>query len=135
MLWNAMLAEGLIEYGFLDEAAELLGRLMQNTVGSLRKDHAFHQAYHADRPEGLGERNHLAGLAPLDLFLKLIGVTLITPRKIRIRGRSPFSWPVTIRWRGLEVRRLEKHSMVVFPDGGRIELDGEEARLVEQAHA
>lgn len=133
MWWNEMLGEGLIAYGRRSEAADLTGRLMAAAVASIRRHGSFRRWYHPDTGEGFGERDHPAGLAPLSLFLRCLGVQLITPRKVRLEGSNPFAWPVTIRWRGLEVRRdLGASATVTFPDGGRIELSGEEARIIEQ---
>jgi hypothetical protein len=39
-----------------------------------------------------------------------------------------------VRWRGLEVRRGTggEETVVVFPDGQKVTLEGEEPRVVEQ---
>jgi hypothetical protein len=132
MIWNTMLGEGLVNYGYCHEAAELLSRLMQSAISSLRQDKAFFEAYHPDALRGIGERNHLCGVAPLHLFLHVLGVRLISPRKVWIAGRSPFPGPVTVRWRGLEILRQEDHTQLTFPDGHVVQSEGEEARLVEQ---
>ncbi len=133
MLWNTMLGEGLVDYGFIESVAELVGRLMEAVVHSLNADGAFREAYNADQAEGLGERDHMAGVAPLSLFLSTLGVRLISPRKVWLAGHNPYPWPVTVRWRGLEIRRVpDGPTSVIFPDGQRLEVVGEQARLVEQ---
>jgi hypothetical protein len=132
MFWNTMLGEGLVDYGYLDEAADLVRRLMEATLHTLRVDKAFRQAYNADKPEGLGERDHLCGVAPVHLFLYVLGVRLISPRKVWIRGRNPFPWPVVLRWRGLRLECLIDRTVVTFPDGQLVEVEGEEPQIVEQ---
>ena len=132
MFWNSMLGEGLVDYGYLDEAAELVGRLIEATLHSLRVDKAFRQAYNADQPEGLGERDHLWGVAPVHLFLYVLGVRLISPQKVWIRGRNPFPWPVVLRWRGLRLECLSDRTIVTFPDGQLVEVVGDEPQIVEQ---
>jgi hypothetical protein len=132
LFWNTLIGEGLTDYGYLEEAAELVRRLMEATLHSLRVDKAFREAYNADRPEGIGERDHLWGVTPVYLFLYVLGVRLISPRKVWLRGRNPFPWPVTVRWRGLELECLEDRTLVTFPNGQQVEVIGEEPQIVEQ---
>jgi len=54
--WNQLLAEGLLEYGFRDEAASLFSRLMSAVLKSLKQNHTFYERYHAVTGSGLGER-------------------------------------------------------------------------------
>jgi len=132
LLWNVMIGEGLLDYGFIELAADLMGRLMQACVRSLRTDKSFHEAYGPDEAQGLGERNHISGVAPLALFLKILGVRLISPRRVIVRGRNPFPWPVVVSWRGLVVRREAGQTQITFPDGDKVVVEGEEPRTVEQ---
>jgi len=134
MIWNAMIAEGLVRYGFRREAADLFGRLMAGPLAALRGDGTFRECYNADEPEGLGERNHLAGLPPLYTFLDVLGVRLYSPRRVKIEGTNPFPWPVAVRWRGLEVTREPGGpTRIRFPDGETAEVEGEEPRVVEES--
>jgi hypothetical protein len=130
MQWNSMIAEGLIRYGFLDEAAELTGRLVSACVHSLKQHHAFREAYNADEEAGIGDTNHIWGVAPLHLFLEVLGVRLISPRKVWVRGQHPFEDPVTIRWRGLKLVCRPQAFEVIFPNGQQIEVT--EPGFVEQ---
>ncbi|HEY45625.1 MAG TPA: hypothetical protein G4O14_02440 [Anaerolineae bacterium] len=132
LFWNTLLGEGLADYGYLEQAAELVRRLMEATLHCLRVDKAFREAYNADQPVGIGERDHLWGVAPVHLFLYVLGVRLISPRKVWLRGRNPFPWPVRLRWRGLELECLEDRTLVTFPNGQQVEVSGEEPQMVEQ---
>src|SRR3989304_7255784 len=134
MIWNAMLAEGLLRYGYRREAAELFQRMMQGPLAALRADGAFRECYNADAPEGLGERNHVTGVPSLSTFLRVLGVRLISPRKVGIEGSNPFPWPVTVRWRGIEIRRVPGGAtLITFPDGETAEVSEEEPRIMEQS--
>ncbi len=117
LMWNTMLGEGLVAYGYRDEAAELISRLMTAMVHTLKTEHAFREAYNSDRLEGLGDRNYLWGVAPVHLFLKTVGVRPINPKRVYLEGRNPFPWPVTIRWKGLTVVKDGQSSTVTFPSG------------------
>lgn len=132
MFWNTLIGDGLVEYGYLEQAADLVHRLMTAVIGSLRKDKAFRAAYHPDQEGGLGERGNLAGLAPLSLFLHTLGVQFVSPHRVHLRGRNVFPWPVVLRWRGLEVRREADTTVVTFPNGQQVEVEGEQPQVVEQ---
>lgn len=132
MLWNVMLGEALVDYGYREQAAELLTRLMAATIGSLQSDHAFRTSYNPDNLEGMGDLDDVAGLAPVGLMLRVLGVRLHTPRKLHVEGGHVFPWPVTLRWRGLEVRREPGRTRVTFPNGETFDLEGEEPRVIEQ---
>ncbi len=134
MLWNTMLGEALVDNGHVAQAVELVTRLMSAVLHSLKSDTAFREAYDADGPGRMGERDHMAGLAPLSLFLHTLGVQLITPHKLRVARRNPYPWPVTVRWLGLEVRLAPAGPIqITFPDGQTIELPGDEPQEIEQA--
>jgi hypothetical protein len=132
VLWNVMIAEGLLEYGYTAQAVDLLSRVMQACIYSLKSDKSFHDAYNPDTPQGLGERNHISGVAPLSLFLKILGVQLITPHKVYLRGKNPFEWPVEVTWMGLRVLREMDQTHITFPDGQTVVLEGDAPRLVEE---
>ena len=135
MLWNTMLGEGLVNYGHMDRAVDLLHRLMAAVVHSLKTDKAFREKYNSDTLAGLGERDPICGLAPVTLFLHVLGVRLIHPHKVQVARRNPFSWPVTIRWLGLSVY-LEPGGpiTVTFPDGQSMQVSGDKPQEIEQLH-
>ncbi|NIM95261.1 MAG: hypothetical protein GTO18_16305 [Anaerolineales bacterium] len=132
MIWNLMLGEALLAYGYRQEAAELVTRLMNTVVRSLRDERAFRDIYHPDEPKAIGEGDHLSGIAPLGLFLETLGVRLISPRKFFLRGTDPFPDPVIIRWKGTEIHCLQDRKQVQFLDGAMIEVVGEDLQFVEQ---
>ena len=128
--WNAMIGTGLIRYGYRQEAAELVTRIMKGIVDSLKRDRCFRRYYHADTGQGIGDRNALQGLAPLGLFLEALGVRLISPHRVALSGFNPFPWPVTVKYRGLTVMRQREKTMVIFPDGQTVTVDDPEPRIV-----
>jgi len=132
MFWNLLLGEGLVNYGFREEAADLVTRLMGNIVGSLKEDKAFYARYNPDQKGGVGGRGHIEGVAPLSLFLQTLGVRLISPSKVWIKPGNPYPWPVTLRWRGLVVQCEQGETRVTFPDGQEVTLQDAKAQIVEQ---
>ena len=121
--WNALIGEGLLAYGLREEAARLTARLMTAVIQNLKKRHAFFRAYHSETGAGIGERNPVQGLAPLGLFLQVLGVEIQSPRRVTLTGKNPFPWPVTVKYRGLMVTRQADQSVIVFPDGQTLTLN------------
>ena len=84
---------------------------------------AFYQRYHADTGLGLGERNALTGLAPVGLFLQALGVQVFSPTRIRLEGKNPFPWPVTVQYKGLTILRGLDRTEIKFPNGKSVSVD------------
>jgi hypothetical protein len=128
--WNTLIGEGLLSYGYQDEAAELVTRLMKAVLINLKETGAFYRSYHADTGRGMGERNALSGLAPLELFLETLGVRPLSPFKVFVNGFNPFPWPVTVKYRGLSVLRRKDKTIITFPDGYTVTVKGPAPQIV-----
>jgi hypothetical protein len=121
--WNLLICEGLLAYGFHKEAARLFAHLMTGMIKNLKQKRAFYQRYHADTGSGLGERNALSGLAPVGLFLQVLGVQVLSSTRVRLEGDNPFPWPVTIQYKGLKILRGLDKTEVRFPNGQLVSVD------------
>lgn len=130
MIWNTLIGEGLLKYGFRKETAELVTRLMQAVILNLKKNQSFYNYYHPDSGHGWGERNTIGGLAPIKLFLDTLGVRVISPTKVLVQGKNPFPWPVTIRFRGLIVNREAHTTRITFPGGQSAIVKSEDPRII-----
>jgi hypothetical protein len=115
--------EGLLNYGMQQEAAMMMARVMNAIIGCLKRDRAFRQRYHAESGVGLGERNALAGMAPVGSFLKILGVEILSTRHVRLSGSNPFPWPVTVKYRGISITRGVGQTEIIFPGGQSISQD------------
>jgi len=118
--WNTLIGEGLLAYGFRSEAARLTERLMNAVIQSLKQNHTFYQRYHAETGNGLGERGALNGLAPVGLFLQTLGVTILSKDRVRLEGKNPFAWPVTIFYKDLKMVRGLERTEITFRNGKTI---------------
>jgi hypothetical protein len=128
--WNHLIGEGLLAYGFRDEAARLTAHLMNGIIQNLKQMRAFSQRYHAERGTGIGERNSLGGLAPVGLFMHALGVTILSPTRVRLEGRNPYPWTVTVKYRGLTVVRNLEDTVVTFPNGATVKVTDAAAVIV-----
>lgn len=129
--WNALVGEGLLAYGFREEAARLTAHWMNAVIQNLKQNCAFFQRYHAETGKGLGERNSLHGFAPVGLFMQALGVTILSPTRVRLEGRNPFPWPVTVKYKGLTVVRGLEQTTVTFINGESAVVKDETPCIVE----
>jgi len=130
LAWNQLIGEGLVAYGYREQAAELIGRIMSAILANLKREGAFRRYYDAESGIGNGERNTLSGLPPLGLFLETIGVRLISPHKVALAGYNPFPWAVTVKYRGMTIVRQREKSIVIFPDGQTVNIEDTKPRVV-----
>ncbi len=128
--WMSMILEGVVHYGMQNKAAEVFTRIMKAVVQSLKKDMKFHQFYHSENGEPLGTVNSLNGLIPIGLFLKILGVNIVSSTQIEITGHNPFPWPVTIKFRGLTLVQKEQKTLVIFPEGQSITIDNDHPQTI-----
>ncbi len=130
--WNLFICEGLLRYGFRSDAARIVAHLMNAIVQSLKQNRAFHARYHAEKGTGIGERNALSGLAPVGLFLRVLGVEILSSKRVRLEGENPFPWDVTIRYKGLKIMRGMTRTEVTFPNGKSVKVSDLSSCVVEQ---
>jgi len=128
--WNQLIGEGLLAYGFREQAARLVVRIMSAVIQNLKDNRAFYQYYHSESGLGIGERNALSGLAPVGLFLKTLGVEVISDKKVRVEGINPFPWPVTIKYKALTIKRGFEQTEITFPTGQTITVTDPESCMV-----
>ncbi|HWQ84266.1 MAG TPA: hypothetical protein VN363_06850, partial [Anaerolineales bacterium] len=129
-VWNSFIIAGLLAAGYLQPAAELFTRLMDAIVLSLKSESGFRQYYNPNTGQGMGELNHLNGLPPVGLFLRLLGIQIHSPTNVEIYGENPFSWPVTVQYRGLTILRGKDKATIIFADGQTVELTGSTPQVV-----
>jgi hypothetical protein len=130
MVWNNLIGEGLLRYGYREAAAELVTKLMEAVIKNLKTNNGFYHYYHAETGQGLGERNALGGLAPLNLFMETLGVRILSPTKVYLFGRNPFPWQVNVSYRGLKVQRGLHKTTITFPGGQLAVIKTNEPRMV-----
>ena len=128
--WNLFVCEGLLRYSFRTDAARLVAHFMTGVIQNLKQNRAFYARYHAERGTGLGERNALNGLAPVDLFLRVLGVEILSNKCVKLEGTNPFPWDVTISYKGLKVIRGQQKTEIVFANGKSVTVEDIEPVVV-----
>jgi hypothetical protein len=122
--WNQLIIEGLVDNGYIGEAANIFTRLMGAILHSLSQNGSFRECYNARTGQPFGETNILRGLPPLGLFLQILGIKSIQTDQVILQGFNPFSWPVTVKYQGISITRLPKDTIVTFPGGQVITVSG-----------
>jgi hypothetical protein len=128
--WNLLISEGLLRYGFRADAARMFVHNMTAIIQNLKQNRAFYARYHAERGTGIGERNALSGLAPVGLFMKILGVEILSATRVKLVGENPFPWDVTIQYKGLKVIRGQMKTEVIFANGKSVVVTDTESTLV-----
>lgn len=128
--WNSLIGEGLVKYGYHEEAVVLFTRLMEAIVENLKQHQAFYRAYHSQNGQGLGEQNALSGLPPLGLFLDILGVRILSSRRVALKGYNPFPLPITLKFRGLTLIREANQTKITFPGGQTAVIRNPSPRIV-----
>lgn len=129
--WNQLIGEGLLAYGYRQEAADLLTRLVNAGIQSLKESGHFGEYYHAHSGAPGGERDHLWGLAPVGLFLKTLGVWNLAPNQVILVEQNPFPNAITVKYRGMTIVRHAKDTVVSFAAGQTITVEGAGTHLIQ----
>ncbi|MEA4910435.1 MAG: hypothetical protein VB089_22630, partial [Anaerolineaceae bacterium] len=125
LVWNQLLGEALLHYGFQAQAAALVEKIMTGIIAQLVTTQSFHDYIPADGSPPSGERNSLRGLAPVGLFLETLGIHRLTDRQVVIQGSNPFPWPVTVQYQGTTIVRAQDEAHVTFYNGSTISVKGD----------
>ncbi|HTX79858.1 MAG TPA: hypothetical protein VMC62_09325 [Longilinea sp.] len=124
LLMNLLVGEGLVQYGYREMAADLVGRILDAQAAILKKEKGFRHSFDANSGEPAGERNFLLGLAPIALFLKTLGIECTRNDEVLVQGINPFSRPVTVKYRGTTIQRMIDETVVTFANGQSVTVSG-----------
>ncbi len=125
MYFLSLVGEGMVKSGFHQEATALVKRVLTSLAQVLERDGRLSQFYHAEEIKGFGEKHHIGGIAPLKLLSDVIGVRILSPRKVWVGG--PFTWEqeVKVEQHGVVVTRSADGIQIDFPSGYSLSLAAE----------
>ena len=64
MQWQYLVYRGMKDYGYKQDASELLGRVFDNMIWHLKQDHVFWEFYSADEHQAGWNKTYIwAGIA------------------------------------------------------------------------
>jgi hypothetical protein len=125
--WMTIIGEGLIEYAYANEAVGVLRNALEMTERGLREQHAFTELQLNMDDHSAGQRGHVAGLPPLHLLLRVLGVRVISATKVWTGGAFAWGAPVKVTHKGVVVERSADDTRVTFPSGNVVELAADAA--------
>jgi hypothetical protein len=117
LYWNILIGEGLLNRGYIDLAVTLVTSIMSALSNNIEQYGAFFEKYHCESATPQGDRYTLSSLAPLGLFLKTLGIQRLTSQEVVLSGFNPYPWPVTIKYRNLNMTIHAKDATITFPNG------------------
>lgn len=125
MYFLSLVGEGMVKSGFHKEATALLQRVLTRLALILERDGHLSQFYHASELKGYGEAQHIGGIAPLKLLSDVVGIRILSPRKVWVGG--PFTWgrPIQVAQHGVVVARSADGIQIDFPSGNSVKLAAE----------
>jgi hypothetical protein len=130
--WNFLLLEVLLDKSLISDASDLFSRLMSLVISSLKRCHAFFEYFSAKDGSPKGHRHSLSGIVPISLYMKMIGVRIISPTAVEISGECPFSGEIAVKYRGMHIIRNGKVTRVILPNGQVTRIYGTETHLIGQ---
>jgi len=125
MYWLSLVGEGMIKSGYRTEATQLIKTVLNNLSKNLINDGHLSQFYHADDTKGFGEDGHIGGIVPLNLLMEVIGVRIVSHRKVWVGGDFTWEQDITVHQHGVTVTRSADNIRIQFPSDHEIELDAE----------
>ena len=117
LVWNVLLLEGLLRYGFWDLARQGLEALLDRLARHWSQEGVLYAQYHGPRGEGLGERETLTALPPLGLLLDMAGLRPLPGLRLAVCPWFPFPQPIVVRLWQMEIRRGAEGLRIRFPWG------------------
>ena len=60
----------------------------------------------------------------------LVGVTILSGTSVRLEGKNPFAWPITLRYRGMTIKRGLESTEVSFLNGKSVTVTDNAACVV-----
>lgn len=125
-----LILEGMLNYGYMDEVVDVTKRFMELIKHVFLRDGSFRKSYNVVNGSASGGKDYLEGLLPIGLFLKIIGVQILSPEKVILTGKNPFDRPIKVIFRGLTITRDGESTLVQFPNGQVITATGTEKQLI-----
>jgi len=117
IIWNTLFIEGLLRSGQYELAGAVFTHLMTAITSGLTHHDGFFPFYNSKDGRPAGNRNALAGLAPLGLLLELAGIRILSPNRVVLWEHYSLTDPLKVHWQGLSIYKDSSLVRVIFPDG------------------
>jgi hypothetical protein len=131
LYWMLRMSDALLQHGEEKLVVDLVKRLLElqsvlvtldDTSETLEK--SLGQFYNSDQPKAYGDANHVVGLLPPSLMLRLMGLRLLNHGQT-VGVYPEFAWnrSIAVEQFGMSVRRTRKRLTIKFASGEKITTD------------
>ena len=128
---SVLVIEGLLKMGEVKLAAEHLTKIVTAQGLCLRNQGALYERYDVKTGEGFDSPYTWNSLFPIGLFLKVAGIEIESPMKVKINYLNPLPGKFKVSYRGLEILHGLKETVITFPNNIKYKYHGEKAMIFE----
>ncbi|HMN12551.1 MAG TPA: hypothetical protein PKD55_09530 [Bellilinea sp.] len=126
--YNLLLLQGLLDRGETEKASSILMDLATAIINNLRLNQEFVASIDAVTGKSLADYNNCTGFIPVDFFLQVAGVQLITPDKIIMSGLNPFPFNINVQFRGVRIECARNETKIKFRGGKEYMYNGDSSQ-------
>jgi hypothetical protein len=126
----SMVMDGLIHYGYREDASRLVMGLMKAIIRNVKTDGYFHESWDALSNAPMGRENHICGLPPLGVFLRTAGLEFLEDQSIAVLGENPFEQEMDIRYKGIHIHRGVRETEITFKNEPPIIITGTDKKII-----
>ena len=130
-LWNYLIIDGLISYGFNNEAMQIFSNLMACIIADMKENKALHARYIAENGKPLEGKNSVRGCLPIQLFLRLNGIDFLNENMIILKAGNPFPSPITVKYRGTKITCETDETIIQFLSGEKVHITEKEPQIIQ----
>jgi len=117
LMWNLFILDGLHQYGYQKEAAEIMQALILQAADILRNTGSLYPAYSPDQHKPAGEPDSLNALIPPLDFLNLLGVDHWSNSGMVISAMNTFFAPITVEYDCIKCTFLSTETVIQMLNG------------------
>lgn len=123
--YNLLLLNALYDHGYVQEAADLFLDWSVAIINNLRLEHDFTTAIDSVTGKSTSDFTNCLGLLPVDFFLRLAGIDLLSPNKLVLRRLNTFPFAVNVQFRGIRIHCTADETILSLAGGKQFHYRGE----------
>jgi len=121
--WQVLMWEALEKHGENKALFQAFDRYFDMLEDHIANNDSLGQMYDAKNGTIKGEDNHLAGIVPMALIMRWMGINIKSESEVVVYPNFIWNRAVTTRQHGVAVRRTRKGISIKFESGKRVDLD------------
>jgi hypothetical protein len=122
-LWNALMIESLIKYGYRAEAARVLTNLLEASIVEWKQTGHTNSSLRTTDGRGNGDHDSLDGLRPIWPLLKLLGIEYLDTKELNLRGLNDLFASFTVQYERVMLILQQNSTVIQTVTGSRTEIE------------